>query len=152
MKKLLLIIVLGLLFGGSGYAEIVFRADCENPKGVRFSESIAHLKNDELISSYYEKDQFTGNDIIELIYDNSNPKQIQVIWGEVSKFHNLHAANENFYHWGFIDKNFGNGFYWGHWSLSLPNKTLTYYKGNTSSTGIGTGIANGLYSSKCKIR
>ena len=77
MKKLLSILVLSLLLSGSGYAEIVFRADCENPKGVRFSESIAHLKNDELISSYYEKDQFTGNDIIELIYDNSNPKQIQ---------------------------------------------------------------------------
>ena len=152
MKKILEIIILILLFNTNSYSEILFRAECENPKGVRYSESMLHLNNNKIISSDYSKDQFTGNDKIELIYDNNKPNEIQFIWGTENKFEKLYAKNEKFYHWGFIDNNFSNGFYWGHWSFSLPNKILTYYKGNTNSDGISTGIVTSIFSSKCILK
>ena len=30
------------------FAEILFRAECENPKGVRYSQDIYHLQNDKI--------------------------------------------------------------------------------------------------------
>ena len=152
MKKLLGIVVLGLLLSGNAYSEILFRAECENPKGVRYSESMLHLDNDKIISTKYKEDQFLGSDTIELIYDNNKPNEIQFIWGTENKIEKLYAKNEKFFHWGFIDNNFSNGFYWGHWSFSLPNKILTYYKGNTKSDGISTGITTSIFSSKCIIK
>ena len=152
IKKLLSILVLGLLCCNVSYSKIVFRAECENPNGVRFSTSILHLQNDRLLTGEYEKDKFLGDDYIELIYDNSKPNQIQFIWGTDNRTENLSARNEKFYHWGFIKENLADGFYYGHWSLSIPNKTLTYYKGNTRSDGISTAISNGMFSSKCKIK
>ena len=152
MKKLLVIIKLSLLLSMGVNAEIVFRAKCENPKGVMFSSSIAHLRDNKQLGANYEEDSFLGSDKIELIYDNNKPNEIQFIWGSDNKMETLYAKNKNFYHWGFIkENNLTDGFYFGHWSFSLPNKTLTYYKGNTHKTGISTGIQNGLYSSKCEI-
>ena len=151
MKKLLGIVVLGLLLSVNANAEIVFRVKCENPKGITYSESVAHLQNDKKLGGNFEKDQFTGSDQIELIYDNSKPNEIQFIWGTDNRMEKLYAKNDKFFHWGLFDKNFGNGFYWGHWSFSLPNKTLTHNKGNTHSTGISTGISNAIFTSKCEI-
>ena len=151
MKKLLGSVVLGLLLSGNANAEIVFRVKCENPKGITYSESVAHLQNDKKLGGNFEKDQFTGSDQIELIYDNSKPNEIQFIWGTDNRIEKLYAKNDKFFHWGLFDENFGNGFYWGHWSFSLPNKTLTHNKGNTHSTGISTGISNGIFTSKCEI-
>ena len=151
--KLLIILLINLFIVANANSKIVFRVECDSPEGVRYSESIAHLQNNKIISGNYEADKFTDDgDKIEIIYDDANPKQIQLIWGDDIKYYQLYARNEKFYHWGFIDENYANGFYWGHWSISLPNKILTYYKGNTNSTGIGTGIANGMYSSKCILR
>tara|TARA_B100001057_G_C22071748_1_gene652283 strand:+ start:42 stop:500 length:459 start_codon:yes stop_codon:yes gene_type:complete len=152
MKKLLAIVVLSLLFNTNVFAEILFRAECENPKGVRYSQDIYHLQNDKINTVEFEKDKFSGSDTIELIYDTSNQDQIQFIWGSENKFEKLYAYNEKFYHWGFVDKNFANGFYWGHWSFSLPNKLLTYYKGNSSSTGSATGLATSIFSSRCIVK
>ncbi|MDC0046431.1 hypothetical protein OAJ20_02230 [Candidatus Pelagibacter sp.] len=152
MKKLLALVVLSLMICGNAYSKIVFWAVCENPKGVRNSESILHLDNDKIISTKYKEDQFPGSDTIELIYYDNRPNEIQFIWGAEKKNEKLYAQNENFFHWGFIDNNFSNGFYWGHWSFSLPNKMLTYYKGNTNSDGISTGIATSIFSSKCIIK
>ena len=151
MKKLLGIVVLGLLLSGNVYAEIVFRVKCENPKGITYSESFAHLLDDKKLGGNFVEDQFTGSDQIELIYDNSKPNEIQFIWGTDNRMEKLYAKNDKFFHWGLFDKNFGNGFYWGHWSFSLPNKTLTHNKGNTHSTGISTGITNAIFTSKCEI-
>ena len=151
MKKLLGSVVLGLLLSGNANAEIVFRVKCENPKGITYSESVAHLQNDKKLGGNFEKDQFTGSDQIELIYDNSKPNEIQFIWGTDNRIEKLYAKNDKFFHWGLFDENFGNGFYWGHWSFSLPNKTLTHNKGNTHSTGISTGISNAIFTSKCEI-
>tara|TARA_B100001564_G_C20139367_1_gene445912 strand:+ start:7 stop:468 length:462 start_codon:yes stop_codon:yes gene_type:complete len=151
MKKLLVIMVLGLLWSISSFADIVFRAKCENPKGISYSDSIAHLQNDKKLGGSFEEDQFTGSDQIELIYDDAKPDEIQFIWGTDNKIEKLYARNDKFFHWGMFDKNFGNGFYWGHWSFSLPNKILTHNKGNTHSTGISTGISNQIFSSKCEI-
>jgi hypothetical protein len=151
MKKLLAIIVLGLFFSGNAFADIVFRAKCENPEGITFSESIAHLQNNKKLGGDYTKDKFTGSDQIELIYDDSKPNEIQFIWGSDNKIEKLYAKNDKFFHWGLFDKNYGNGFYWGHWSFSLPNKILTHNKGNTHSTGISTGISNQIFTSKCEI-
>ena len=151
MKKLLGIVVLGLLISGNTNAEIVFRVKCENPKGITYSESVAHLQNDKKLGGNFEKDQFAGSDQIELIYDNSKPNDIQFIWGTDNRIEKLYAKNDKFFHWGLFDENFGNGFYWGHWSFSLPNKTLTHNKGNTHSTGISTGISNAIFTSKCEI-
>ena len=53
MKKLLGIVVLGLLLSGNAYSKIIFWAVCENPKGVRYSESILHLDNDKIKSSIH---------------------------------------------------------------------------------------------------
>ena len=151
MKKILGIVVLCLLLSVNANAEIVFRVKCENPKGITYSESVAHLQNDKKLGGNFEKDQFTGSDQIELIYDNSKPNEIQFIWGTDNRMEKLYAKNDKFFHWGLFDKNFGNGFYWGHWSFSLPNKTLTHNKGNTHSTGISTGISNAIFTSKCEI-
>tara|TARA_B100001250_G_scaffold373229_1_gene359231 strand:+ start:2574 stop:3035 length:462 start_codon:yes stop_codon:yes gene_type:complete len=151
MQKFLGIVVLGLLISGNTNAEIVFRVKCENPKGITYSESVAHLQNDKKLGGSFEKDQFTGSDQIELIYDNSKPNEIQFIWGTDNRIEKLYAKNDKFFHWGLFDENFGNGFYWGHWSFSLPNKTLTHNKGNTHSTGISTGISNAIFTSKCEI-
>jgi hypothetical protein len=153
MKKLFpIILVLCSMWSGSAYSKIIFRALCDNPEGVSFSRSIAHLRENKVLKSNYEKDKFVGDDKIEIIYDNNKLEQIQIIWGTDNRTEKLTARNNDFYHWSFIKQNIANGFYYGHWSLSLPNKTLTYYKGNTHKDSISTGINNGMYSSNCEIK
>jgi hypothetical protein len=152
MRKLFLTILFIIVLSENVFAEIIFRAECENPKGIRFSEDILHMQDNKKSLVDFEEDKFSGSDKIELIYDTNKKDQIQFIWGTENKFEKLYAHNSNFYHWGFVDNNYGNGFYWGHWSFSLPNKILTYYKGNTSSTGLSTGIATSLFKSKCILK
>ena len=152
MKKLFVIVLLGLFLSTNVIAEIKFRVECENPKGVIFLEDIYHLQNNKINRVEFEEDKFSGSDTIELIYDNSNKDQIQFIWGSENKFEKLYAYNEKFYHWGFVDRNFANGFYWGHWSFSLPNKLLTYYKGNSSSSASATGMKTQIFSSRCVLK
>ena len=41
-------------------------------------------------------DGFFDNDLIELIYDNNQPKQIQRIWGKDNDKINLSASNKDF--------------------------------------------------------
>jgi hypothetical protein len=56
MKKLFPIIsVLCLVWSGSAYSKIIFRALCENPEGVSFSRSIAHLNENKVINQIMKK-------------------------------------------------------------------------------------------------
>jgi hypothetical protein len=149
MKKLLAIVVLGLLFTNNLSAKIVFRVICEAPQGKGVGASTNTVDNKTRYDGFKD-DGYPDNDVIELIYDNNNPNQIQRIWGKDNESIKLDAYNEHFYHWRLFKPNYANGFYWGDWSFSLPDLMMIWTKGFTSKDGLGSGITSTTLYSKCK--
>ena len=149
MKKLLIIAAMGLLFTSSLSAEIVFRVICEKPQGKNISKSTSKFDGKVNFDKFID-DGFFDNDLIELIYDNNQPKQIQRIWGKDNEKINLSASNKDFYHWRRFDTTSANGFNWGHWSFSLPDLMLIFTSGANYNDGLGSGISSTTMYSKCK--
>ena len=149
MKKLLEIVVLGLLFTNNLSAEIVFRVICEKPQGKNITKSTSKFDGKVNFGKFTD-DGYPDSDLIELIYDNNSPKQIQRIWGKDNESIKLDAYNEHFYHWRMFDKNYASGFYWGDWSFSLPDLMLVWTKGSTYNDAFGSGISSTTMYSKCK--
>ena len=149
MNKILGILVLGLLLSGNAYAKIVFRVICEQPQGMGVGASTNTSDN---ITRYngFQEDRYPDDDFIELIYDNSNPNQIQRIWGKDNESIKLDVYNEHFYHWRMFKPNYANGFYWWDWSFSLPDLMMIWTKGHTSNDAFGSGITSTTLYSKCK--
>ena len=101
MKKLLLAVLLSLILSGNAFTEIIFRAECENPKGIRFSEDILHMQDNKKSLVDFEQDKFSGSDKIELIYDTNKKDQIHLCQNKLFQQHQLflkHNLQVNLFH------------------------------------------------------
>lgn len=149
MNKFLYVFIIIFALTSTSYSEIVFRIICDEPTGQRVGSTLRKSDN-QVFSNGFESDKFLDNDKIEFIYDSSTPDHIQRIWGSDNEKIKLIAYNNEFYHWIVFDKNYANGFYWNQWNLSIPNMFLIFQKGNSHNDGLGSGLSNSIWYSKCK--